>query len=84
MSQSDLESVAVEDVELTDQEESDLAQAMTAAGRRGYDEALAAGLSVTVAIGDGLYKVDPNGTKRKIKDLPPSIPIEPGTRFKLR
>ncbi|MBF0439628.1 MAG: hypothetical protein HQL93_10965 [Magnetococcales bacterium] len=51
------------------------------ATRQAYLQALASGSTVLESINDALYEVSPDGTKKLIKQLPPSTPMRIGQRI---
>lgn len=55
-----------------------------AAFKQAYWAALASGSSVLVSENGNLIEVFPDGTKKFIKQLPPSTPVTPGQRLLLR
>ena len=59
----------------------DLAEA---AFKQAYWAALSSGSSVLVSEGGYLVEVFPNGHKKIIKPLPPSIPVKRGQKFQLK
>ena len=52
-----------------------LAEAARQATREAYERTLKSGVAATVAEGDVLYRVDPDGTRTKIADLPPMVSL---------
>ncbi len=43
-----------------------------------FKQAREAGETVLVADKDVLYEVAPNGTRKRMKDIPPATPVPPG------
>lgn len=52
--------------------------------KQAYWKALASGSSVLQSENGFLVEVHPDGTRKIIKELPPSTPVKPGTRLELR
>ena len=52
--------------------------------KQAYLAALASGSSVLISEKDDLIEIFPDGTKKFIKHLPPSIPTIPGQKFRLK
>lgn len=44
--------------------------------KKAYLDALSAGLSVTKVIEDKIYEIFPDGTKKFIKDIKPSVKVD--------
>lgn len=55
-----------------------------AAFKQAYWAALASGSSVLISDNGNLVEVFPNGQRKIIKRLPPSIRVERGQRFKIQ
>ncbi len=55
----------------------------TGAVKKAYLDALSSGNSVLEVIDSTLYEVFANGTKKKIKDLPPHIEVDISTKIQL-
>lgn len=49
-----------------------------------FQEALDAGLSVLIADGGSLWEVFPDGSRNKIKELPPATPVTAGARYTIQ
>ncbi len=56
--------------------ESHIPELANSAVKKAYLDTLSAGLSVTKVIEDKIYEIFPDGTKKFIKDIKPSIKIE--------
>lgn len=56
--------------------ETNIPKLANSATKKAYVDALSAGLSVTKTIGDRIFEVYPDGTKKFIKDIKPSIKIK--------
>ncbi len=52
--------------------------------KKAYLDALSSGSSVLEVIDDAIYEVYADGTKRKIKDVAPSIKVDISKKIKLR
>lgn len=68
-------------IDFLEQQIPDLARA---AVTQAYFAALAAGNDVMVVEDGAIYEISPDGTRRFIKAVEPSIPAEPGTRLVFR
>jgi uncharacterized protein (DUF433 family) len=55
-----------------------------AAGSRAYDASLASGNHVMVVEDGAIYEIAPEGTRRYIKLVEPSIRVDPGTKRMFR
>ncbi len=56
--------------------ESHIPELANSAVKKAYLDTLSAGLSVTKVIEDKIYEIFPDGTKRFIKDINPSVKID--------
>lgn len=56
--------------------ESHIPELANSAIKKAYLDTLSAGLSVTKVIEDKIYEIFPDGTKKFIKDIKPSIKID--------
>lgn len=48
--------------------------------QKAQDRAKQSGLPMVLVIGDGLYRIDPDGTKTLLKTLPPKVPVTSRTK----
>jgi hypothetical protein len=68
-----------------DAEESAIAEQVSGAFNRAYNEALAAGLSVLVADNDGdIVRVSPDGKREFVKHIGKTHPVVKGSKFHIR
>jgi hypothetical protein len=74
--------MAMKDTEL-DNLEKLIPSLATGAVKKAYLDALSSGNSVLEVIDGVLYEVFANGTKKKIKNLPPTIEVEMGKKIQL-
>lgn len=52
--------------------------------RNAYDRALSSGFSVVVSSNGTLYEVNPDGTRRRLKELKPEVKVKRGAKFRVK